>query len=93
MDFDSIEKSRTGEKRTVLYFAYPYCASEWATNENLNRMIRRFFAKGSDFTHINQNVCADVRNWMNSYPRKLLNGSTALTQLRSFMGLDFLIPF
>ncbi len=26
MDFDGIEKSKDGAKRTVLYFAHPYCA-------------------------------------------------------------------
>ena len=49
MDFDGIEKSPSGEKRTELYFAHPYCASERSTNENLNRMLRRFFPKGSNF--------------------------------------------
>ncbi len=39
-----------------------------------NRMLRRFFLKGTDFTHINQNVFLDIQNWMNHYPRKKLNG-------------------
>ena len=47
MDFDGIEKNRDGEKRTELYFAPPYCASKRGTNENHNRMFRRFFVKKS----------------------------------------------
>ena len=49
MDFEEIEKSSDGTKRTVLYFAHPYCASERGINENHNRMCRRFYPKGTDF--------------------------------------------
>ncbi len=49
MDFEEIEKSSDGTKKTVLYFAHPYCASERGINENHNRMCRRFYPKGTDF--------------------------------------------
>jgi len=46
---DTIEQScRTRGKRTEVYFAHPYCSSERATNENHNRMIRRWIPKGDD---------------------------------------------
>ena len=46
MDFEGMEKSSDGTKRTALYFPHPYCASERGTNENHNRMFRRFYPNG-----------------------------------------------
>ncbi len=55
------------------YFCHPYASCEKATNEKHNGIIRYFIPKGKlieDYTvtEIN-NVC----NWMNDYPRKILN--------------------
>ena len=52
MDFDGIEKLSDGTKRTLLYFAHPYCANKRGTNENRNRMFRRFYPKGMDFSKL-----------------------------------------
>ena len=92
MDFDGIEKSPDGTKRTVLYFAHPYCASERGSNENHNRMFRRFYPKETDFSKLNPALFTEVQSWMNNYPRKVLHGATPQNTLRKFMGQNFLIP-
>ena len=92
MDFEGIEKSSDGTKRTGLYFAHPYCASERGTNENHNRMFRRFYPKGTDFSKLNPMLFIEVQEWMNSYPRKILKGSTPQMELQKFMGREFTIP-
>ena len=52
IDFDGIEKSSDGTKRTELYFAHSYCASERGTNENHNRCSAAFTRK----IHISLNL-------------------------------------
>ena len=90
MDFEEIEKSSDGTKRTVLYFAHPYCASERGINENHNRMCRRFYPKGTDFAKLNPKLFIEVQIWMNNYPRKILTGSTPETE--KCMGKESTIP-
>ena len=74
IDFDGIEKSSDGTKRTELYFAHPYCASELGTNENHNRMFRRFYPKDTYFSKLNPKLLREVQTWLNNYPRKILKG-------------------
>lgn len=59
------------------YFCHSYCSWEKGSIENFNRMIRRFFPKGTNFTNISQEAIDDVVEWINNYPRKVLNGKTA----------------
>ena len=68
-------KSRS--RRTHIYYAHPYSSWERGSNENANRIVRRFIPKGCD---IGRYSCADIRgieNWINSDPRKILNFKTA----------------
>lgn len=73
-----IQSCRRKGKRFDIYYCHSYAAWEKGSNENHNRMIRRFFPKGTDFTHITKKQVAAVQNWMNNYPRKVLNWLTPL---------------
>ncbi|MEI6892016.1 MAG: IS30 family transposase, partial [Pontiella sp.] len=44
---------------------------------NANRMIRRFIPKGSDISKCTRTAIQEVENWINRYPRKILNFKTA----------------
>lgn len=75
LDQEGIEKSRyTKGMRTMVYYCHPYSSYERGTNENINRMIRRFFPKGTDFDTVTKEQVAMVENWINNYPRKILGG-------------------
>lgn len=77
MDIDGIERScLDGKPRTKVYFAHPYSAYERGTNEIHNRMLRRFFPKGCDFSLVSHSEVEQAVRWMNSYPRKILEGET-----------------
>ena len=77
LDWESIEQSGlTGKKRTLVYFAHPYSSWERGTNENQNRMIRRFIPKGTDISRVSYKDIKRIEEWMNNYPRKILGYKT-----------------
>lgn len=76
LEYDKLIQSIYGGKRFDVYYCHSYAAWEKGTNENHNRMIRRWFPKGTDFTRVTKKDIAELQNWMNSYPRKVLNWQT-----------------
>ena len=83
LDAKGIEKSiYTKQPRTTLYYCHPYSSFERGTNENINRMIRRFFPKGTNFDDITPKQVAMVEAWINNYPRKILGGLSSNMYLK-----------
>lgn len=77
LQYEEIKKSTSGKgSRFEVYYCHSFAAWEKGSNENHNRMIRRFFPKGTDFTEIDEARIAAVQDWMNNYPRKILNWKT-----------------
>lgn len=61
------------KQRTMFFYAHPYSAYERGTNESLNRMIRRFIPKGTDIGLLTKKEIKQIENWLNNYPRKILD--------------------
>lgn len=57
-----------------IYYAHPYCSYERGSNENHNRLIRRFLPKGTKNT--TQQRVAFIENWINDYPKRMFNYKT-----------------
>lgn len=74
---------RPGERRTTVYFAHSYSSWERGTNENQNRMIRRFIPKGTNIANISDEEVQWIQDWMNNYPRKILGYKTANQMARA----------
>jgi len=66
-----------GSHRTHVYYAHPYSSWERGTNENGNRMVRRFVPKGSDISKFTREQISGFEEWINNYPRKILGFRTA----------------
>ncbi len=66
-----------GEKRTVCYYAHPYSSWERGSNENANRLIRRFIAKGENIDKYSDTEIKRIEDWINNYPRKIFGYRTA----------------
>ena len=66
----SYDKRKT-KARTQVYYAHPYCSGERGSNENGNRLIRRFIPKGTDITLITEEFIKQIENWINNYPRAM----------------------
>ena len=65
-----------GEKRTEVYYCHPYSSHERGSNENQNRLIRRFLKKGERFFDLTIQKIQEIEDWMNRYPRKILGFKT-----------------
>ena len=73
LDWRSLEISILGNgRRTTIYFAHSFSSWERGSNENHNRMIRRFVPKGTDIADLTETRINDIEDWMNSYPRRIL---------------------
>lgn len=73
LQYEQLRKSIHGGKRFEVYYCHSYAAWEKGSNENHNRMIRRWFPKGTNFGKITRKEIQWVEEWMNRYPRKILD--------------------
>ena len=74
MDYEGMEKSCLRQKkRTSIYYAHPYCSGERGTNENNNRLIRRWIPKGTLIDDISKEFIKKVEDWINNYPRAMFD--------------------
>jgi len=79
LDMNGIEDSclHPNTKRTTCYYAHPYSAYERGSNENANRLIRRFVPKGSNIANFTNRDVKRIELWLNDYPRRLFNYKSA----------------
>ncbi len=68
---------RSRKKRTTVYFAHPYRSGERGTNENHNRMIRRWIPKGDDIGLYSPEEIQAIEDWINDYPRRMFGGRSS----------------
>ncbi len=76
-DFNGLEKSIYGGKRTNVYYCHPYSSYERGSNERLNREVRRLLPKGTDFTKYTDEQIKQVEKWINDYPRQIFDFATS----------------
>ena len=60
------------EQLTPIYYCHPYSCWERGTNENQNKLIRRFCRKGKSMATLTDDHAECITLWMNNYPRRLL---------------------
>lgn len=78
-DQEGMESSARNKrlKRTKVYYCHPYCSSERGSNENQNRMIRRFIPKGDFISLYDEKDIEKIKVFMNTYPRRIHEGKSA----------------
>lgn len=57
---------------TETYFAHPYSSYERGLNENFNGLLRQYFPKGMDLSHVTEKEVQAVQERLNLRPRKCL---------------------
>ena len=60
------------------YYAHPYSSWKRGSNDNTNKIIRRFIPKGSNISKYKEKEIQRIENWINNYPRKILGYRTTL---------------
>jgi len=74
LDSDAIKKAaKCGE----VYYAHPYSSWERGSNENGNRILRRFVPKGTDIGKMTDKELQRIEDWVNNYPRRIFNYKSA----------------
>jgi IS30 family transposase len=58
------------------YFCDPYCSWQKGGVENLNKLIRQYFPKKTDFSKVSEEEIYEVQEKLNNRPRKSLNYRT-----------------
>ena len=77
LDFEALEASVfSQQQRTRIFYAHPFSSWERGSNENANRIIRRFVAKGRDIASFTRQAIMAIEAWINDYPRRLLDFMT-----------------
>ena len=70
-DAAGIERSVDGGYRTKTYFCHPYSSYERGSNENANKLVRRWCPKKTVFEDITAEQVQALEDWANRYPRKI----------------------
>jgi len=60
-----------------VYFVHPYAPYERGTKENQHKLIRRFIPKGKRIADTANQTIKRIQQWVNHYPRKILDYQTA----------------
>ncbi len=77
LQYEKLRKScKCKGQRFDIYYCHSYSAWEKGSNENHNRMIRRFLPKGTNFDEVSSREIRKIQDWMNHYPRRSLNWAT-----------------
>jgi IS30 family transposase len=87
-DCAGLERSclRDGEKRTKVYYCHPWSSCERGSNENQNKMIRRWIPKGTPIENYTAEEIDRIGEWINDYPRGLFDWGTSAERFAECFG-------
>jgi IS30 family transposase len=60
-----------------VYFCDPRSSWQRGSNENANRLLRQYFAKGADLRRFSPRDLDDIARRINTRPRRLLDWATS----------------
>ena len=69
------------------YFCDPHSPWQRPTNENSNGLIRDFFPKGTDFTHITDTQVQHAEDLLNTRPRRVLDWATPAEKMEQLLNV------
>ena len=75
-----------GNNRTTVYFCHPYSSWERGSNENQNKLVRRWIYKGESISPHSPEQIQQYQDWINNYPRRKFHGMSA-NEYKASLGL------
>lgn len=72
--------------RTQIFFCHAFASCERGSNENANKLIRKFIPKSEDIGKYTKDQIAEIEQNINDYPRKLFGGLSS-NQYAQTLGL------
>ncbi len=72
MDAEGIEKLGVKD----VYYAHSYCSYERGSNENANKLIRRYIPKGTPIEEVRKKEVKAIEKIINTMPRKMFGGKS-----------------
>ncbi len=72
MDAEGIEKLGIKD----VYYAHSYCSYERGSNENANKLIRRYIPKGTPIEEVTKKEVNAIEKIINTMPRKMFGGKS-----------------
>lgn len=82
--FDNGPENREHEElKLPTFFCDPYSSWQKGAIENINKMLRRYFPKGTDFNLVSQTEIDQALDLINNKPRKILGYRSALEVARN----------
>jgi len=76
-EFLNSEAIKKAGRCDEVYYAHPYSSWERGSNENGNRILRRFVPKGTDIGKLTSKELQRIEDWVNNYPRKIFGYKSA----------------
>jgi IS30 family transposase len=73
----------TVQTNLPIYFCDPYSPWQRGTNENTNGLLRQYWPKGADLTHLTMAECDNVALRLNTRPRETLKWQTPAQALNT----------
>ena len=85
LDSAALEKSaqEINVTRTNIYYCRPYASHERGSNEQMHTLIRRFIPKGSAISNYSKACIKEINDWINNYPRRLLESYTSMERIEN----------
>jgi IS30 family transposase len=71
-----------------LFYAHPSCPHERGSNENANRVIRRYLPKGTDFSTVKRRRIQEIEDEINNMERAVLGGKSALEMKKEMLNAN-----
>jgi IS30 family transposase len=83
---DAMELSKLDNlMRTKTYYCHPYSSWERGSNENQNKLIRRWIPKGTPIENYTDEEVQRIETWINNYPRKIFGWATSAEKFAECM--------
>lgn len=76
-EFLDSEAIKSAANCNEVYYAHPYSSWERGSNENGNKILRRFIPKGTDLNKLTEEDLQRYEDWVNNYPRRIFGYKTA----------------